>query len=288
MGRENQLSSKASFYLAQIKDSIKNKLQTTFLWLDTDDGEILLRGIETLSPFIINDPIGLFAPFILELADKTVRKPFLKNLTNIGDEMTREKSNLNMEFIQSHEGQKLLKDTLRRITQETNEEKVEYLKKFLLNSYSDKKPNSELIDTFFGILTNMKPIHIKLLTILKNPKEVIIQISNERKKQPRPIEDRHYGKKDCVVCWSEDSDDDLNNFYVKTDPVIYSNAHKDLVTWNILENKIPKFWIYFDEPEFSNNLIHHLRDLNRWITPFGKQFLNYLYTDDSERMQKSL
>ena len=129
----------------------------------------------------------------------------------------------------------------------------------------------------------MEPIHIKLLAFLKNPKEIMLDVANERKKIPRPIENRPYGKKDCVVFWSEDNYDDLNQFYLHSDPVVYSNAHKDLVTWNILDAKLLKFWLYFDEPEFSINMKSHLREFERWLTPFGKKFLKYLYDNDNER-----
>lgn len=269
--------------LSSIKKSVRSKLQTTFTWLETEEGKLLSKGIAILSPIIVGDPIGFLFPFIIESADTVIRKKFLNHLNDIANKLESEKPNLNIDFIKSEEGQKLLKDTFRKIIQDSNEEKITYLKKFLLSSYSDKKPDAELTNTLFKILSNMEPIHIKLLTILKNPKEILIHVANEREKNPRPIGKRPHGKLDSAEYWSEDEYDDLNNFYLHSELIVYSNAHKDLVTWNILETKFHKFWLYFDKGTFESNLDTHLREIERWTTPFGKKLLEYLYRDDIKK-----
>lgn len=269
-----------------IRNQLKDKLQTSLFWLNTTEGDILSKGIKILSSFIVGQPIGFLLSFIIECADSTIRKEFLPNLLDVANRLENEKS-LNKNFIQSPEGQKLLKDTLRKIIQETNQEKIEYLKRFLITTYSDKTPDSELINIFFKILTSMEPTHIKLLTILKNPKEIITKVANERKKNPRLEGERPYGKNNHSVYFTEDHNDDLNNFYLHIDPVIYSNAHKDLVTWNILEIKIRKFWLYDDDIPGSN-FDSLIRDIERWTTQFGRQFLDHIYKNDSQRQEKSL
>ena len=274
--------------LENIEIQLRKKISNTTAWIYSSEGKLLTKIIASIGSFVVGDPTGFVLPFILESSDVVIRKRFLKHFPDLANRLEQNSSHLNHNYIKSSEGQKLLKDTFRKIIQETNDEKIEYLKKFLLTSYSDKKSDYELINTFFKILTNMEPIHIKLLTVLKNPKEILINVANERKKNPRPVERRPHGKNDCVVYWSEDRNDDLNLFYLHSDPVVYSNAHKDFVTWNILETKFHKFWLYFDKTTFDDNLNTHLREIERWTTPFGKKFLEYVYSNDTKGTHESL
>lgn len=258
---------------------IKDKTNELGIQVKQEVFDVLSKSVQFLPSVVGNELVlATFVPMIPSLIYDSVKSAiFEKHIPDLGKRLFDEKENLNKDFINSPFGKKLFKDIIGEILEQTNEEKIEYLKKFLVTSYSDKKSDSELIKAFFKILTNMEPIHIKLLTILKNPKEIMTQVANERKKNPRPVEERHYGKKDGAVYWTEDLDDDLNNFYLHTEPVIYSNAHKDLVTWNILETKLHKFWLYFDDTTFDGNLNTHLREIERWTTQFGKQFLDYIY-----------
>ena len=275
-------------YLENIKSQLREKISNTGTWIYSSEGKLVTKIIASIGSFVVGDPTGFVLPFILESSDVVIRKRFLKHFPDLVNRLEQNRERLNHNYLKSSEGQKMLKDTLRSIIQETNEEKIEYLKKFLLTSYTTKKPNSELINTFFRILINMEPIHIKLLTVLKNPKEIMIYVANERKKNPRPVESRPHGKNDCAVYWSENKYDDLNNFYLHSDPVVYSNAHKDLVTWNILETKFHMFWLYFDQTTFDVNLDGHLREIERWTTPFGKKFLEYVYDNNAKVVLKPL
>lgn len=277
-----------SDYLENIRSQLREKISNTTTWIYSSEGKSLTKIIASIASFVVGDPTGFVLPFIIESSDIIVRRRFLKHSSDLVNRLEENREHLNLNYVMSPEGQKMLKDTLRNIIQESNEEKIEYLKKFLLTSYSDKKPNSELINTFFRILTNMEPIHIKLLTVLKNPKEIMMYVANERKKNPRPVEKRPHGKAECVSYWSENEYDDLNNFYLHSDLVVYSNAHKDLVTWNILETKFHVFWLYFDKTTFDINLDGHLREIERWTTPFGKKFLEYVYDNDVELVLKPL
>lgn len=276
MGEKDDDNSKMTLLIAQIKDRLNTELQTTLSWFDTIDGRILFKGLSTISPYIVGSPIGFLFPFILESADMIVRQRFLKNLSDIGDQFDHEKSNLNIDFIKDQKGQQLLKDTFRKIIQENNEEKIEYLKKFLITAYSDKKPNSELTNAFFKILVDMEPIHIKLLTILKNPEEILLKIAEQRKQNPRPIAERKYGKSEYVLYWEDSGLDDINEFYLQANPIVYHNALKDLEKWNILQTVFIRHWIYFDST-FNGNFESMINDIKRWTTVFGEQFLDSIY-----------
>lgn len=276
VSKKDKPDSKMVFFMTQIKERVKTELQTALSWLDTIDGRILLKGISSISPYIVGSPIGFLFPFIIESTDMMVRKRFLRGLTDIGNELDYERSNLNMDFIKTPEGQQLLKNTFRKIIQENSEEKIEYLRKFLITSYSDKKPDSELTNAFFKILENMEPIHIKLLTILKNPKEILLKIAEQRKQNPRSVSERKYGKSDYALYWEVTGQDDINEFYLQTNPIVYHNALKDLVKWNIIETVFMRHWIYFGST-FNDNFTTMVHEMQRWTTDFGEQFLDSIY-----------
>ena len=123
----------------------------------------------------------------------------------------------------------------------------------------------------------MDPIHIKLLSIFRKPEEVLRSVAKQREQKPRAEKERQHGKHDCVVFWKPEYDD-INQFYLKTNHILYKNGLKDLVTWNILETVFHESWLYFDHT-FEENFQSVLRDIDRWTTTFGKQFLNFIYND---------
>ena len=215
-------------------------------WIYSPEYADALRKImESIGPFIAEEPIGFLFPLLIECTDIAIRRRFIEHVPDLIHQLDQKKPQLNREYMHSPDGQKLLKNVLRNMIQETNEEKIKYLKQFLVTGYTRKDTDLELTNMFFKILIDMEPIHIKLLGVLKNPREIIFNVADTRRETPRPENDRPYGKDDCVVCWSEDKYDDLNQFYLQSDLTVYSNAHNDLVIWNILKAKIVKFFIHF-------------------------------------------
>ncbi len=263
---------------SEVVKQLRQKINESVEWMYSTEWVALSQKIiESIGPLIVGDPMGFIFPLLVECTDIVARERFIKHVPDLMDRLERKNSLLNLEYIHSPEGQKLLKETLRKMIQETNEDKIEYLKQFLVTGYTSKNTDSELTNMFFKILINMEPIHIKLLTVLKNPREIILSIANGRKNKPRSEDDRPYGKNDCAVYWSEDKYDDLNQFYLVSNLTVYSNAHNDLVTWNILKAKIVKFWLYFDPNTFDSNMESSIRNMTHTITPAGMKFLDYVY-----------
>lgn len=264
--------------MLEVSRQLRQKIDESVEWLySTEWAGVSQKIIGSMGLFVVGDPIGFIFPLVVECTDIAVRKRFTKHVPDLMDSLEQKRSQLNLKYVHSSEGQKLLKDTLRTMIQETNEEKIKYLKQFLVTRYTSKNTDSELANMFFKILINMEPIHINLLAVLKNPREIILSIANKRKNNPRPEDDRPYGKHDCAVYWSEDKYDDLNQFYLASNLAVYSNAHNDLVTWNILKAKIPKFLLYFDPDTFDSNMESSIRNMTYAITPVGTKFLDYIY-----------
>jgi len=189
---------------------------------------------------------------------------------------------LNQKYVESEEGRKLLKDTMKQIIHETNEDKIEYLKQFLVKSYSNENTNTERITNYFKILSNMEPIHMKLLSVMRNPREIILAVCEQRKQNPRPEGKRPYGKLDSATFWEDDGRDDLNEFYLQSDPLVYINGCQDLITWNIIKSRFIHFWLYFQPSTFYENLDTHIRHMQQFTTSFGEEFLKYIYNDINE------
>ncbi len=272
--------------IAKLDGQIKDKIQQAGSWIYSVDGKIIIKITSALSSLAIVEPIGFLIPLIIDASDIVIRKKFLKHLPDLASRISAI-DNLNHRFAESEQVQKLLKDTMKEIIHETNEGKIEYLKQFLVKSYSDENSDTERVTNFFKILLNMEPIHMKLLSVLRNPRDIMVEVSKQRIQNPRPEEKRPYGKSDSATFWKEDGIDDLNEFYLHSDPLVYINGHKDLVTWNIIANQFRHFWLYFDSTTFNSNLDNDIRIMQRQITPFGKEFLKYIY-DDSKGKEKSL
>lgn len=268
-------------FLSKIDDQIKDKIQQAGSWIFSADGKTIIKITSMLSSLAILEPIGFLIPLIIDASDIVVRKRFLKHLPDLASKISHI-DNLNHVFADSEKGQKLLKDTMKQIIHETNEEKIEYLKQFLVKTYSDEHTDVERVTNFFKILSNMEPIHMKLLSVIKNPREIILEVCEQRKQNPRPEGKRPYGKLDSATFWEDDGRDDLNEFYLHSDPLVYTNGHKDLINWNIIESKFIHFWLYFQPTTFPQNLDTHVRNIQRWVTPFGEEFIKYLY-DGSEK-----
>jgi len=258
-----------------ISNELKKKLSQAGSWIFSSDGLKISKIIASLGSFVVGEPIGFLLPFIIESSDIVIRKRFLKHFPDLVDKLQKNKDKMNLEFVRGEIGQELLRETIQKMIHETNEEKISHLKSFLINAYS-KDSDEEIIKNCQKILLNMDPIHIKILSILRNPEKILRDVAEKRKQNPRSENELRYGKHQYVLYWEPLADDDINTYYLKTNPMLYENSLKDLVTWNILETVFHKRWLYFDNT-FEENFQSGLRDIYRWTTPFGKQFLEFIY-----------
>lgn len=258
-----------------ISNELKKKLSQVGSWIFSSDGLKISKIISSLGSFVVGEPIGFLLPFIIESTDIVIRKRFLKHFPDLVDKLQKNKDKMNLEFVRGEIGQELLRETIQKMIHETNEEKINHLKSFLINAYS-KDSDEAIIKNCQKILLNMDPIHIKILSILRNPEKILRDVAENRKQNPRSENESLYGKNQYVLYWEPLADDDINMYYLKTNPMLYENSLKDLVTWNILETVFLKSWVYFDHT-FEQNFQSILRDIYRWTTPFGQQFLEFIY-----------
>lgn len=271
--------------LSRITDSLDIKMKKTYEWIHTDEGQIIVRAITSLSSYVVGDPTGVLMPSIFDSADDLIRKRFLNDVPDLINRLDKIKSQINFAFVKSDDGQKLLRDTIKNIIHETNEEKINYLKQFLISSYTESNPDYAIIKNYYKILENMEPIHIKLLTILKNPEGILRDIAGKRRNARYLDEKRRHGMKNCLIVWNSDDDgDDLNIFYLKTDPLVYQNALKDFLNWNITSMVFLKHWVYFQNDTFEENFANLIRDITRFITPFGRKFIDFVYSSHSANL----
>jgi hypothetical protein len=90
--------------------------------------------------------LATVVPMIPSLIADTLKRELLeKHVPDLGERLKENYSQLNHEFIKTPEGRKLFKETVTQILEETNEEKIEFLKKFLLRSYLVENPDFERI-----------------------------------------------------------------------------------------------------------------------------------------------
>jgi len=263
-------------FLPKIKDKAKE-----LGFRVTDEIYQCIQKSTVLLPSIVGSDlvIATFVPMIPSLVyDIVKRELFEKNIPDLAELLKQNRNNLNLDFIQSPLGREIFQKTVNQMLEYSKQEKIRHLKLFLINVYSSNNPDEELIQNCQKILLNMEQIHIKLLTILRTPEQILRNIAEQRKQNPRNENQQKYGKSKYVLYWEPEGDDDINKFYLKSNNMVYRNGLKDLVTWNILQTEFQKCWVYYDTPtNFESNFQSHINEIKRWTTPFGKQFLDFIY-----------
>jgi len=69
--------------ISKIKNSLREKTSEVFSWLDSQEGKIISKTIASLASFAAGDPTGIVFPLILECADSSIRKRFLKHIPDL-------------------------------------------------------------------------------------------------------------------------------------------------------------------------------------------------------------
>ena len=89
---------KSEEYFLKINESLQEKVSSSVTWFNSEEGKIISRTIASLDSFVIGDPTGIVLPTILESADLTIRKRFLKHFPDLVEKLNSEKSKMNEEF----------------------------------------------------------------------------------------------------------------------------------------------------------------------------------------------
>lgn len=259
-------------FLVRIQEKIKDKLQP-LEWLATETGRHVMRSVAMIGSFALGDPTGFILPMIIETADVTIRNRFIKHVPELVNTLESNRNTLNMEFVKTDLGQKLLRDSIRNIINETEEEKIQYVKNFLLNSYQQENPDDVFIRTCFSLLSRMDSIHLQVLSTFSNPKQPLEKICHEKINNYVELTGYDY----MINLWT-----DWNPYYFKIDSEIYKNIIDELINWNILHtghsdadnfNPLTKNI----EPKSIDQLWTSMNEIVQdHRTEFGKRFYTFL------------
>ena len=221
--------------LSKLKDTLQSKISTTYSWINTGEGKIVSRIIASLGSFAVGDPTGMIVPLILECSDHVVRKRFIKHFPDLLNKLESEKLKINEKFLKSAVGQQLLRDTLREIIHEDNEEKIEYLKSFLLNSYVQQNPNEIVIKRYQKLLLQMDSSHLQILSSISSPYVATLKVVKDL-------------TLDIVLGGAADNINlkDYNTHYFKMNKTIFETSIQDLKTWGIAD--LPDFNFGLKDP----------------------------------------
>ena len=186
-----------------------------------------------------------------------VRKKFVKHFPDLMKRLQREEGKINQEFLKSDLGQHLLRDVLRKIIKETDEEKIDSLKTFLVNSCTTV--DEYWIDKCYKILLKMKPVHIHILSTLSSPERIVDTIIAQQ--------DKTKGAEFYPP-------NGFNEYYFKIEPSIFEDVIDELIVWNVLgkiHNSNSQTHLKFNEDWLRSVIIN-----SPHITDFGKKLLEYL------------
>jgi len=202
----------------KITESIQNKAKDAFLWINTSEGKIITKTIASLTSYVVGDPTGMLFPTILECADYTIRKRFTKHIPDLVQKLEENKMNLNEKFIKSEFAQTLLRETIKEIVNEPDEEKIKTLKQFLVSAYVQEDPKEAVLRNYKKILLEMDGMHIQILSVLSNPQKISLDIIKK------------------TLSESKDSFKIAENYnqFLKMNNTLFTKSIRDLSNWAIL------------------------------------------------------
>lgn len=259
---DDKLEQKKNDFITKIQhlgDEIKKSLS----WLNENDGKILVDGISLLIPFVTGSPFGTMLPFLIECADFTVRKRFLREYSDLTNRLDKIKPMANDDFIKSETGQKFLRDLFKQIVEENDKEKLEFQKRFLLNTFIQNEPNIERLCTYHSILTSLEPAQLRILSAIATPKETVKKIMQKRDPSLPDI--------------PIDLKGDVRRLLV-IDDAVFERSITRLESENLIMTKTtdPLWSTGKYDKKYYNEAIERMEsDLNRIATDFGKDFVKH-------------
>ncbi len=202
-------------------------VSNSITWFNSVEGKIIGRTIASLGSFVVGDPTGIVFPVILESANLTIRKRFLKHFPDLVEKLNREKSKMNEDFFKSDMGQDLLRETINHIVKETNEEKIEFLKKFIMTSYTLDDPQEIKLKKYEVILTQMNSLDIQLLQLFCKPQKFTHELRIIKNK----LDDEGKATYQLLL------PDDLNDYNFKVDEGLFLASYKSLINWGLIQHQ---------------------------------------------------
>lgn len=207
--------------------------------------------------------IGILTQLGMELYDPLKRAIFVKEGKKVSEELEKCHDSLDFEFIYSEKGRKILRDVFKEIINETEEEKINYLRSFLVSTYTKQDMERVRTEDYWDTLISSKPVDLQILKIVYQPRETVKQIL-ERILQPG-IEQTHNIK------------DEIGKT-LGFDPGVYERALKRLSDNGVIAS-IPNNtgWsnARYAKKDLEVAINATTTDVQNVVTQFGKDFIRY-------------
>lgn len=228
--------------------------------------EMVGKSVELFSASIGNELVlATFVPMIPSLVvDHIKQEIFKEHMPDLATRLLTEQRNLDEKYIQSREGQKLFKDTIKQILDETNDEKIEFLKKFLVNSYVLPDTASEIKYQFLVTLSALTPIELSILRIMFNPTSHVEKIVDEIKPYDGHI---RFSIKDDLC------------EYLQLNEILFEKSVSNLKKNDCIsdEGKDQKWSQGVYKDSLKNELIVRASaDIKQIVTSFGNNFVKFV------------
>lgn len=218
-----------------------------------------------LLPHVVGNELVMAAtlPLVPSLiVDTYKRERFQTHVSDLGKRLYDSKEELNSEFIKSVYGRKSFEDTIKSILDETEKEKIESLKNFLLNSYKQQEPDEMLTRFYFDRLCEMDVRHIQILLFFENPISNLEIIFNKRKQNNM---------------LHVDLPKDLNTYCLKWHDKLFESAFEDLRDWGFIQARATGTYSRNDLETKKDKMIEDIvYKLDTQFTSYGKNFLKFV------------
>lgn len=154
---------------------LKSRIKESGLVLKNEFVEMIQDTIEHLPAIMGNEVlIATISPLLQTLYyDEFKRKIFQDNVSDISERLKDKTVN---EIVNTLHGRKIFQETINRILEEIDQEKIEAHKELLLKSYTIKDPDEVLLQSCLNTLKNIQPIEIQLLKNFADPHNMISTI----------------------------------------------------------------------------------------------------------------
>ena len=249
--------------ISKINNTLDSHLRKTYDWIHTDEGQIVVNIIGSLSSYVVGDPTGVLMPSIIQSSDLMIRKRFLKRVPDLMDRLDKVIHQINEDFVKSDAGQNLLRQVLTKLIEEENEEKSEIYKRFLINCYVETNVEKERISAYVNILNTLEPVQLRILGTISNAEETVKRIFNkfDQTKPTIPLALKKDVKELLVI-----------------DDEIFERSITRLESEKLIDRQ--GFEIVWCSGEYDRQYEQVARDrmtetLQRIITQFGKDFASF-------------
>lgn len=244
----------------KIKVRIKQLPLHIVKWVKTNPG-IIVKGsaVSLASAFGLPELAdSIFTSMITDSLDLTNTIKNSHHISDLADLLHAKKGEINQSFIESNYGHKLIKELIKEIINEVDEDRINYLKNFFVNATTSQNMKEQTIMMFHEKLLQMQPIHLQVLHALHEPREPIKYILSKNKNMKQLKLPADF------------------NVYVKADSFIFDATIDDLRTWNILKSSVGESTIGNVFKDVGVTVNSAVRDTNHRFSGLGDEFVKFM------------